>query len=147
VDRDLQQLLITGAVILFALFDLLLRWAKKKMDGPGQAPRPLPRDVEQDRDDGPVGFELPWPLPDAPPARRPPPPPVKRPEPVRSVQVVAPRTPEPSVVRARTAPLAAPRRPVVSARPGGTLQGLGDARRAIVLGAVLGPPRAFDEYH
>lgn len=145
MDRELQQLLITGAIILFALFDLLLRWAKKKMERSGPMPRPLPRDVEQDRDDGPVGFELPWPLPDAPPARRPAAPAAK-PEPARPVRVVAPRTPEPTVVRGRAAASVAARRPVVVARTGGSLQGLADARRAIVLGAILGPPRAFEEY-
>ncbi len=138
MERELQQLLIIVAVVAFSLLDLLLRWAKRKMGGQGPQ-GPLP---EAD-DDG--AFEsaevnVPWPLPDAPPAR--PPEPTRAPEPRR-----------PAAAR----PVLAPARSVEPPRastPSRPAAGIGrrrvarfterDARQAIVYAAVFGPPRGLD---
>jgi hypothetical protein len=149
MERDFQQLLIIVAVVAFSLLDLFLRWLKKKADG-GAPPRPMP---PMDDEDAYEAYEvkLPWPLPDAPPARVP--------EPVRSVPVPASApTRQKALLPERSGDSTAPRRSVGDAgrvAPAAAVVGRRlkparfserDARRAIVLAAVFGPPRGVDEY-
>jgi hypothetical protein len=143
MERELQQLLIIVAVIAFSLLDLFLRWAKKKAGGAGQRPLP-PMDDEAEFE--PYTVTVPWPLPDAPPARRAEP--VATSLPVRQKLALPQRSGDSAGPR-RLAAAAARKaaQPVQRARrPGGVVHGVADARRAVVLAAVFGPPRAVDEY-
>jgi len=145
MEREFQQLLIIVAVIAFSLLDLFLRWLKKKAGG-AAPPRPLPP-MDDDGDYETYEVKLPWPLPDAPPARAP--------EPVRSAPIPARQK---SLLPERSGDSAGPRRlagdagrmaaaaAVVGRRRSPAVFSERDARRAIVLSAVFGPPRGLDEY-
>ncbi len=155
MERELQQLLIIVAVIAFSLLDLFLRWAKKKVGGEGQRPLPPPDDDAEDEAYETYEVNVPWPLPDAPPARVPEP--LRLPEPVRSApmpvlvrqKAVLPERSGDSLASRRLVSDAVRAEQVAAAdgrRRGPAVFTERDARRAIVLAAVFGPCRAVEEY-
>lgn len=112
-DGSLQQLIIVGVFIVFALLDVIGRFAKKSRDGTAE---PDTRDYTRDDDD----FEI-FDLPPARPAERQPD--ARRPEPFAEPRVPQPMpTPRPVPTQRpssvpQSVPRSAPTRPPVARAP------------------------------
>jgi hypothetical protein len=144
MDRGFEQLVILLLVILATLLDLVVRWIKKRnrRDEP-----PVYHDETVAAEDAAAEpWESEWqlplpeaPLPETPPPEAPPPEVPPQEAPGREVSIrpqsrVAPTQPRTRMLPAREVPRLRRR----------LLERPGDARRAIVLMAVLGPCRALD---
>jgi hypothetical protein len=125
MERGAEQLVILVVVIAFSLFDLAMRWLKRRAGGPVAAPPEVEGDDEA------------WTIPDI---AVPSPPSVPLPSgrersgpvPQRVVTFADPESRRPS------------RGPVVAPIRRSRIVRLGGARRGVVLHAILGPCRALE---
>jgi hypothetical protein len=164
MERGFDQLVIFLLVILAALLDLVLRWIKKRIRR-DESPVHYDETVAaEDAEAEPWESEWQLPLPEAPLPETPPP---EAPPPEVPPQEVAPQeapgrevppwreppTPRtPTIISVRSPSRVAPAQPRTRMLPAREVPRLrrrllerpGDARRAIVLMAVLGPCRAVD---
>lgn len=130
MERGFEQIFVLVAIVLAALFDLLVRWLKKKAgkDRPADV-----TDVDEELvlvEDANKEFPEQWPEEPQVPS---PPAPAPAPAPPEPVPVLSPRPSPPTAVR--------PRRRHRARR---WLKHPSDARRGIVLMAVLGPCRGLE---
>jgi hypothetical protein len=149
MNPSFDQLVIVVLVILATLLDLVLRWTKKRTRN-DESPVHHDETVAAEQAEAePWESEWQQPLPEAPlpetwsPEAPPPeaPPPEAPPPEAPPPEAPPPITPGRAPARPRTRMLPAGEVPRLRRR---LLERPGDARRAIVLMAVLGPCRALD---